>query len=80
MRRRRNEVSVELRKAKKDEQLLKRRNMSSVDEPVSPLHDNNSRMLTTIEEITAGKKQRTINIVIVASRSIYIKRLTFRDA
>ncbi|XP_014270997.1 importin subunit alpha-1 [Halyomorpha halys] len=69
MRRRRNEVSIELRKAKKDEQLLKRRNMSSIDEPVSPLHDNNSRMLTTIEEITAGMHSNDEQLQFIATQS-----------
>ncbi|XP_041351845.1 importin subunit alpha-1-like [Gigantopelta aegis] len=55
MRRRRTQVSVELRKSKKDEQLLKRRNVSVCDEPTSPLQEKNKeRLLMSIPEIIAG--------------------------
>ena len=57
MRRRRSEVSVELRKARKDDQLLKRRNLNTEDDSPLPLQENNSQSQVpmTIEEIIQGK-------------------------
>lgn len=57
MRRRRNDVTVELRKARKDEQLQKRRNLAVDDEATSPLQENNVQIkspLMSIEDILIG--------------------------
>ncbi|XP_034543626.1 importin subunit alpha-1-like [Notolabrus celidotus] len=59
LRRRRAEVNVEIRKAKKEDQILKRRNVQTLeDEPTSPLHEQDLNaqppQLWTLEEIVAG--------------------------
>lgn len=57
MRRRRTEENVQLRKARKDDQLQKRRNISEMEEPLSPLQEKNSAyspITMTPEEIMEG--------------------------
>lgn len=53
MRRRRTTVSIELRKASRDDQLLKRRNVT-LAEPLSPVSDNNANETMPIHEIAQG--------------------------
>lgn len=56
MRRRRNEVNIELRKARKDDQLQKRRNISLGGDEPSPLQDNLKYVpIMSIEKIIEGK-------------------------
>lgn len=59
LRRRRNEVSVELRKARKDDALSKRRNVQLDDEPLSPLGEQNRDAPLSQEEIQKGILEST---------------------
>lgn len=55
MRRRRVEQTIELRKAKKDDQLLKRRNIGGGEEPTSPINEkNDSSVSISADEIVQG--------------------------
>jgi importin subunit alpha-2 len=53
---RRTEVNVELRKAKKEDHLLKRRNLEIDDEPLSPFQEQNRMAAAnmSIEDIVNG--------------------------
>ncbi|XP_069499186.1 importin subunit alpha-8 [Ambystoma mexicanum] len=73
LRRRRVEVSVEIRKAKKDEQILKRRNVTSFDnECLSPEQQNSgSQAVTpmTLEEIVQGMNTRDSDLELSATQA-----------
>jgi importin subunit alpha-2 len=71
LRRHRSEVSVELRKAKKDDQLSKRRNMDDSDEPTSPLKERNLQQtpILSLPEIISGVQNSNADVQFSATQS-----------
>uniref|UniRef100_A0A3Q3F6G4 Importin subunit alpha n=1 Tax=Labrus bergylta TaxID=56723 RepID=A0A3Q3F6G4_9LABR len=72
LRRRRAELNVEIRKAKKEDQILKRRNVQSLlDEPNSPLQDPNAQppQQWTLEEIVEGVNSQNLDLQLHATQA-----------
>lgn len=71
LRTRRHDVTVELRKNKKDDQMLKRRNIDAED-PTSPLKELNAQSPTSnmsLEDIFMGMQSHDRNIVFMATQA-----------
>lgn len=76
LRTRRHDVSVELRKSKKEDQMLKRRNIEigESSEPTSPLKVQNQQSPPastnmTLEEIFSGMEHKDISVVFQATQA-----------
>lgn len=67
MRRRRTEINVELRKQKKDDQLLKRRNVTEDTDTLSPVH--NKVPVMSMEEIVQGIRSPDPELKLQATQS-----------
>ncbi|KAJ7381525.1 Importin subunit alpha-1 [Desmophyllum pertusum] len=80
LRRMRNDVTIQLRKTNRENQVLKRRNITE-DEPVSPLQERNSQQqtvtqlpLATIEEYLKSNDDKVIFEAVQISRKMLSKQ------